>query len=109
MKVEFTNNALARMLDRGIGEAQVQAAIEQALTPLAKRLPAYGLRERTRGTSRGRRHRGHGGVAAREGDGGRAGLGRVDRGGEGGAHPLRDPNLRLSGRKARDPTPDPPQ
>ena len=28
MKVEFTNNALARMLDRGIGEAQVQAAID---------------------------------------------------------------------------------
>lgn len=28
MKVEFTNNALARMLDRGIGDAQVQAAID---------------------------------------------------------------------------------
>jgi len=28
MKVEFTNNALARMLDRGIGEDQVQAAID---------------------------------------------------------------------------------
>jgi hypothetical protein len=28
MKVEFTNNALARMLDRGIGEAQVAAAID---------------------------------------------------------------------------------
>jgi len=28
MKVEFTNNALARMLDRGIGEAEVQAAID---------------------------------------------------------------------------------
>jgi hypothetical protein len=28
MKIEFTNNALARMLDRGIGQAQVQAAID---------------------------------------------------------------------------------
>lgn len=28
MKVELTNNALARMLDRGIGEDQVQAAID---------------------------------------------------------------------------------
>ena len=28
MKVEFTNNALARMLDRGIGETEVQAAID---------------------------------------------------------------------------------
>lgn len=28
MKVEFTNNALARMLDRGIDDAQVQAAID---------------------------------------------------------------------------------
>jgi hypothetical protein len=27
MKVEFTNNALARMLDRGISEDEVQAAI----------------------------------------------------------------------------------
>jgi hypothetical protein len=28
MKVEFTNNALARMLDRGIGEADVRAALD---------------------------------------------------------------------------------
>ncbi len=28
MKVEFTNNALARMLDRGIREADVQAALD---------------------------------------------------------------------------------
>lgn len=28
MAVEFTNNALARMLDRGIGEADVRAALE---------------------------------------------------------------------------------
>jgi hypothetical protein len=27
MKVEFTNNALARMQDRGVGEADVQSAI----------------------------------------------------------------------------------
>ncbi len=28
MKIEFTNNALARMLDRSIPEAEVQAAID---------------------------------------------------------------------------------
>lgn len=28
MKVEFTNNALARMLDRGIREADVRAALD---------------------------------------------------------------------------------
>ena len=28
MKVEFTNNALARMLDRGIGETDVRAALD---------------------------------------------------------------------------------
>ncbi len=28
MKLEFTNNALARMLDRGISESQVRAALE---------------------------------------------------------------------------------
>lgn len=28
MKLEFTNNALARILDRGIAETQVQAAID---------------------------------------------------------------------------------
>ena len=28
MKVEFTNNALARMLDRGISEANIRAALD---------------------------------------------------------------------------------
>ena len=28
MKVEFTNNALARMLDRGIRESEIQAALD---------------------------------------------------------------------------------
>lgn len=28
MRVEFTNNALARMLDRGIGENEIRAALE---------------------------------------------------------------------------------
>lgn len=28
MKLEFTNNALARMLDRGIREADIQAALD---------------------------------------------------------------------------------
>ena len=28
MKLEFTNNALARMLDRGIGEGDVRTALE---------------------------------------------------------------------------------
>ena len=28
MKIEFTNNALARMLDRGIREAEVEIAIQ---------------------------------------------------------------------------------
>jgi hypothetical protein len=28
MKIEFTNNALARMLDRGIREAEVESAIQ---------------------------------------------------------------------------------
>ncbi len=28
MKVEFTNNALARMLDRGIRETEIQAALD---------------------------------------------------------------------------------
>jgi hypothetical protein len=28
MKIEFTNNAVARMLDRGIGEADIRAALD---------------------------------------------------------------------------------
>jgi hypothetical protein len=28
MKLEFTNNALARMLERGIGEAEVRATLD---------------------------------------------------------------------------------